>query len=85
MEESKMGIAYMIKYLIIAVVAFKALTFLTGCKPDEEAARKGHEITRDSPGWERVRQQEALPPHLRDKGGAPRGPVSSEWPSSVGR
>lgn len=74
-----MGHANAVKYLILGMMAFHILGFLTGCKPEEEARKAGQVVTRDSPGWERLRRQDALPPDQRDRGGAPVGPISSEW------
>jgi hypothetical protein len=74
-----MGHANMVKYLLWAVLAFQVIGALTGCKPEDDAKKAGQEVTRDSPGWERVRQQQALPPEQRDKGGPPTGPISPNW------
>lgn len=71
--------ANIVKYLIFAVLAFHLITALTGCKPEEDAAKVGQEVTADSPGWARLRQQEALPPEQRDRGGPPTAPISSDW------
>jgi hypothetical protein len=68
-----------VKYLLLGVLVWNLITALTGCKPEEEAKKVGQEVTRDSPGWERLKQQEALPPDQRDKGGPPTGPISSKW------
>jgi hypothetical protein len=74
-----MGHSNVVKYLVLCVLAYHLITALTGCKADEEAKRAGQEVTRDSAGWARLRQQDALPPEKRDRGGAPTGPISSEW------
>ncbi|GEO42819.1 hypothetical protein SAE02_69670 [Skermanella aerolata] len=79
-----MGHATMVKNVLLAILVFHLISFLTGCKPEEEeeARRTGDRLTSDSAGWERLRQQDALPPELKDKRTgptAPIGPVSREW------
>lgn len=91
-----MGHAYTVKNLIWLVLGFKLIAFLSGCnledetqKAKEEARRVGDHAVSDSPGWARLRQQEALPPKLRDKPTPPAdidaSKISREWPSKVSR
>lgn len=76
-----MGIAHMTKWLLWAVVLANLVGWLTGCDAEQEKARKvGEEVTRDSPGWQRLKEQDALPPEQRQREMvAPRGPVSTKW------
>lgn len=77
-----MGHANMVKHVLLAILVFHLIAFLTGCKPEEEARKAGDRMTSDSAGWERLRQQDALPPELKDKRSGPTppaGPVSREW------
>ena len=76
-----MGHAHMIKWLLLAVVLVNIVGALTGCDAEKEKAQKlGDEMTRDSPGWQRLKEQDALPPEQRQREIVPpRGPISSNW------
>jgi hypothetical protein len=76
-----MGHAHMIKWLILTALVVHLVGGLTGCDAEKEKAQKlGDEVTRDSPGWQRLKEQEALPPEQRQHGIVPpSGPISSNW------
>jgi hypothetical protein len=91
-----MGHAHTVKYLIWMVLGFHLIAFLGGCnledeaqKAKEEARGAGEHAVSDSPGWARLRQQEALPPKLRDKPTPPAdidaSKISREWPDRLSR
>jgi hypothetical protein len=75
-----MGHAQMIKWLILATLFIHLAGFLTGCDAEEKAQKLGDEMTRDSPGWQRLKEQDALPPEKRQREiVAPTGPISTKW------
>jgi hypothetical protein len=75
-----MGVAQMMKWLILAALLVNIAGALTGCDQQfAEAHKKGEDVTRDSPGWQRLKEQDALPADQRHKMVAPRGHVSSDW------
>lgn len=74
-----MAHANLIKWLILGALAFNLIGFLTGCKEERDAAEQAHELTKDSPGWARLRQQDSLPADQKDRMVAPTGHISSEW------
>lgn len=76
-----MGVAHLIKWLLLATVLVNMAGVLTGCDAEQEKAKKlGEEVTQDSPGWQRLKEQDELPPEQRQwRIVPPRGPVSSNW------